>query len=81
MGVTGVATVSVTVVVVVDDSGSVIVVVVATTVLSADAVRPMVDDRTATDEPLLESDDVGCLAVERVRAGPAFLGPRVEFDE
>ena len=41
----------------------------------------MVVDRTDTDEPLLESVAVGCLLVERVRAVPAFLGPRLGLAE
>ncbi|WP_131536052.1 hypothetical protein [Mycolicibacterium aromaticivorans] len=80
-GVAGVVTVSLGDAVVVDDSGRAVVVTVASTALSADGVLPVVDGRIATAEPLLESDDAGCLTVERVRAGPAFLGPRAEVEE
>src|SRR6478736_3784180 len=50
----------------------------STGALTAGVTRPVVDDRTATDEPLLESA-AGGLPVVRARAGLAVLGPRLEF--
>jgi hypothetical protein len=47
-------------------------VVVAGVTLLPGSARPELDDRTATEDPLLESD-AGSLAAERVRAGPAVL--------
>jgi hypothetical protein len=75
--VAGVVALSVEGVVVVADSGSASVSVGAATAGSA---RLAVDVRTDTVEPPLESG-ADCLLVERLRAGPAFLGPWLELDE